>query len=75
MDMGYIIILMELDMKEIGWMICRYEFRINLKHGKGKEIWTDSAVYEGEYRNGKKNGIGLFTWMDGARYYGDFVDN
>jgi len=30
MDMEYIIILMGLDMKEIGWMICRYELKKNI---------------------------------------------
>ena len=32
---------------------------------KGKEVWRDGSVYEGDYKNGLKEGFGVFTWADG----------
>lgn len=30
--------------------------------GKGKMIWSDGTIYEGEYKKDKKHGFGILTW-------------
>ncbi|KAL3610669.1 hypothetical protein D5086_001689 [Populus alba] len=41
-------------------------------HGKGKYLWCDECMYEGEWRRGKANGGGKFSWPSGAIYEGQF---
>lgn len=33
-------------------------------------MWTDGAIYEGEFKNNNIEGIGTYTWGDGRRYHG-----
>lgn len=41
-----------------------------MRHGQGKEQWTDGATYEGNYEYNCKNGNGKFTFPDGSFYIG-----
>ncbi|KAJ6854509.1 phosphatidylinositol 4-phosphate 5-kinase 1 isoform X1 [Populus alba x Populus x berolinensis] len=41
-------------------------------YGKGKYLWCDMCMYEGEWRRGKANGGGRFSWPSGATYEGQF---
>jgi hypothetical protein len=43
-------------------------------HGRGKLVWADGKMYEGEYRDDKKEGQGTFTWADGRKYIGGWKD-
>ena len=43
-------------------------------HGKGKMIWGDGRIYEGEYFEDKKWGYGVFIWNDGRKYDGYWKD-
>lgn len=45
----------------------------NVPHGKGKYVWCDGCMYEGEWKKGKACGKGRFSWPSGATYEGDFV--
>lgn len=40
--------------------------------GRGRRIFGDGAVYEGDYRAGKPHGKGKYTWPDSSYYEGDF---
>lgn len=37
-----------------------------MPYGYGKEIWTGTSEYEGEFDNGVKSGIGMY------KKFGDF---
>ncbi|KAF9660893.1 hypothetical protein SADUNF_Sadunf19G0011100 [Salix dunnii] len=41
-------------------------------HGKGKYLWCDGCMFEGEWKRGKANGGGKFSWPSGATYEGQF---
>ena len=41
----------------------------------GEEIWTDGALYRGEYHMGQKKGVGMYSWPDGTRYEGEWDKN
>lgn len=41
-------------------------------HGPGKYMWTDGALYDGEWDKSKMTGRGLIQWPSGASYEGDF---
>ena len=38
-------------------------------NGKGKFIWDDGRIYEGDYVNDKKQGYGIFIWPLGEKKY------
>ena len=42
------------------------------KEGKGKYIWADGSIYEGEWIDNRINGKGVYIWKDGRRYYGEW---
>lgn len=42
------------------------------RHGKGKCVWVDGTVYEGEWLNNKKHGYGELKRNDGFLYRGNF---
>ena len=44
-------------------------------HGKGKLIYEDGNVYDGEFKDDMRCGHGDFTWADGKRYIGPWIDN
>ena len=52
----------------------RYEgyFRAGMKHGRGKEVYSDGSYFRGEYLNGKKQGNGEYKWANGTIYRGMF---
>ncbi|KAJ8765362.1 hypothetical protein K2173_012059 [Erythroxylum novogranatense] len=41
-------------------------------HGKGKYLWSDGSMYEGEWKLGRASGFGKFSWPSGATYEGHF---
>ncbi|XP_051145346.1 phosphatidylinositol 4-phosphate 5-kinase 7-like isoform X2 [Andrographis paniculata] len=43
-----------------------------LPHGKGKYLWSDGTVYEGDWEGGKMTGKGKIFWPSQAKYEGDF---
>ena len=47
-----------------------------MREGKGKYLWLDGAVYEGEYKQGEQDGEGRFIRPDGVEMGGEFrADN
>jgi len=57
----YIIIIMEIDMKEIGKII-------NIK---GIFYFNNGNRYEGDFKDGKAEGKGIYYYNNGSRYEGD----
>lgn len=47
----------------------------DLPHGKGIQIWSDGAKYEGNWKFGKANGYGIFYHVDGDIYKGYWKDD
>jgi len=45
-----------------------------LEHGKGKLVWSDGAVYEGDWAGGNEHGKGKSTFADGSCYEGDWAN-
>ena len=43
--------------------------------GKGKMLFDNGDVYEGDFVFGKEHGHGVFTWASGDFYEGDFVNS
>ena len=39
-------------------------------HGRGKLVWPDGVVYEGDFRDGTISGEGKYMWTDGSTYEG-----
>ncbi|CAI0469372.1 unnamed protein product [Linum tenue] len=44
----------------------------NVPEGKGKYVWSDGCIYEGEWRRGIRSGVGKIQWPSGAAYEGEF---
>ena len=44
-------------------------------HGKGKAIFKDGDVFEGECDNGTRCGKGKYVWKNGAYYEGNYKNN
>lgn len=51
------------------------EWKNNVFHGRGEEIWKNGEKYQGEYYKSLRHGKGIFTWQDGSSYGGDFKNN
>jgi hypothetical protein len=47
----------------------------NNLNGVGKEIWSDTSYYLGEFKEHIKEGIGTYRWSDGTVYKGEFKNN
>ena len=45
-----------------------------LPNGRGRLLFADGGVYEGDWRKGKQHGRGLYLWTCGDRYAGGWVD-
>ncbi|XP_065875506.1 phosphatidylinositol 4-phosphate 5-kinase 1-like [Euphorbia lathyris] len=43
-------------------------------HGKGKYLWSDGCMYEGDWERGRACGKGKFSWPSGATYEGHYKD-
>ena len=48
---------------------------LKIQHGKGKQIWSDGANYEGDWRNGILQGEGVFNHPNGDKYTGSFYQD
>ena len=38
---------------------------MGVKQGKGKYIWADKSVYDGQWLNNKCHAMGVYKWSDG----------
>lgn len=47
----------------------------NQRHGKGTQIWTDGAKYEGFWEDDRANGKGRLVHSDGDVYEGDWKED
>lgn len=48
------------------------EWKRNLRHGKGKQTYTDQSAYDGEFQNDAPSGKGKKTYQDRSVYEGEF---
>jgi len=49
-------------------------FKDGNRHGRGRSIWQDGSVYEGELKQGRKDGFGTFHFgASGRSYVGSWV--
>ncbi|KAJ3220516.1 hypothetical protein HK099_004235 [Clydaea vesicula] len=69
----------ENEFKEEGPTIGTYEggrSETGQRHGKGKNIFPNGDIYEGDYNEGKREGAGVYIWKaTGARYTGSYKEN
>ena len=64
--------------KIIQYSNAKYVGKVNKKgqeNGKGKMIWKNGDVYEGDWKNGKRTGKGKLTWKNGDKYEGYFKND
>ena len=45
-------------------------YKDDLRHGRGKYMWSDRDIYDGEWKNHMKHGYGEFRFSSGAFYQG-----
>ena len=45
------------------------------KVGRGKFIWADGSVYEGDFLDNNLHGKGVYTWIDKKAYDGEWINN
>lgn len=50
------------------------EWKNDEQNGRGEELWTDGAHFEGIYQKGKKK-FGLLRWPNGTSFEGEFSNN
>ncbi|KAM3137522.1 hypothetical protein pb186bvf_010312 [Paramecium bursaria] len=43
--------------------------------GRGKALYANNEIYDGEYDNGIRQGKGVYIYANGDRYEGDFIKN
>lgn len=41
----------------------------DMKHGRGKLVYPNGCVYEGEFKNNKRHGYGIFKNQKGVEIY------
>ena len=51
------------------------QWKGEMRHGFGIQIWPDGAKYEGEWRNNKAHGKGKFYHVEGDVYDGEWVED
>ena len=52
------------------------EWNMNdMRHGKGKQFWTDGSVYEGYWKDDQANGHGRLIHADGDYYEGHWTND
>lgn len=49
------------------------EFAKEKKHGWGKQVWKNEALFEGFWYDGVQNGFGLMVFPDGDIYFGEWL--
>ena len=42
------------------------EWKNDMKHGKGKFLYSNGDIYDGEWINDKKDGLGKMIYNDGS---------
>ena len=47
----------------------------DMRHGRGKQYWTDGSIYEGYWKNDKANGMGRLIHADGDIYEGSWEND
>ena len=50
------------------------DFDCDVRHGKGKFMWTDGRVYDGGWVNGKQFGVAFYTDKHGIKKKGRWED-
>ena len=45
-------------------------YRHGKKHGTGRYVYADGAVYDGDFKDGEMDGTCVFTLADGTKYAG-----
>ena len=50
-------------------------WKSNMANGKGRLIYPDGDVYEGQMNNDKAHGKGVYNHSDGSRYEGDWIED
>ena len=45
-----------------------------LRHGKGKQIWSDGSIYEGYWKHDKACGCGRMFYANGELYEGEWKE-
>ena len=48
------------------------QFKEGLRHGQGKQVWSNGIVYEGSWKDNERHGQGKQVWSDGRVYEGDW---
>jgi len=51
------------------------QWKGEMRHGYGIQIWPDGAKYEGYWQNDKAHGKGKFYHAEGDVYEGDWVED
>merc|ERR1711988_1172635 len=52
------------------------EWQNGKEHGKGKKVYENKDVYQGDYVDGHMDGEGTYTWYpDGAIYVGEYKNS
>lgn len=47
----------------LGGRVYKGEWRDDLRHGSGKQVWEDGRSYEGQFASGKMHGHGRMEWQ------------
>lgn len=46
--------------------------KMTKKHGKGRLLYSNDAVYEGDFVEGKKHGHGILIFINDDKYEGEW---
>ena len=49
----------------------QWQADLKRRAGKGRQVWIDGSLFEGQWRSGKANGIGRLIHADGDIYVGE----
>ena len=50
------------------------EFKVDKRHGRGKQIWPDGREYDGEWVQGKQFGMGSYITKEGETKRGLWIN-
>ena len=51
------------------------QWKFGMRHGRGKQSWTDGSYYEGYWKDNMANGYGRLIHADGDVYEGEWKDD